>query len=217
VAGDCTLKFLGRPFFVGREGARFGPCLGFGDIWEGTMLAHAGHQALVRGFVVALAFAFIEPSAALSAERVKVAVFDFELNDTSAGGGLGGPDAIDARYLKESVEEAKSMLSASESYALVDTGTVASELPAAGGFRLCNGCDAALARKLGAAQAMTGFINRVSRTEYVVDIVLRDAETGAVLGKGSTGLRMGANYSWPRGVRWLMEKFLAAEATAAGE
>jgi hypothetical protein len=117
--------------------------------------------------------------------------------------------------LKQSVDEAKSMLSASERYALVDTGGVAGELPAAESFRSCNGCDAALAKELGAAQAMTGFINRVSRTEYVVDIVVRDAETGAVLGKGSTGLRMGANYSWPRGVRWLMEKFLAAEA--AGE
>jgi hypothetical protein len=52
---------------------------------------------------------------------------------------------------------------------------------------------------------MVGVFTRVSRTEYTLQILVRDAQTGAVVSNASTGLRMGANYSWPRGVKWLMD------------
>jgi hypothetical protein len=61
-----------------------------------------------------------------------------------------------------------------------------------------------LALKLGAEQAMIGVLTRVSRTEYTLQLVVRDARTGAVISDIFSGLRMGANYSWPRGVKWLM-------------
>ncbi len=32
-----------------------------------------------------------------------------------------------------------------------------------------------------------------------------DAHSGAVVSNAFTGLRMGANYAWPRGVTWLMQ------------
>ncbi len=49
-------------------------------------------------------------------------------------------------------------------------------------------------------------------TEYVVQLQVRDAQTGEVVSKFSTGLRMGANYSWSRGVRSLMKNaMLVAE------
>jgi hypothetical protein len=31
---------------------------------------------------------------------------------------------------------------------------------------------------------------------------------------GYTGLRMGANYSWPRGAKWLMERRVVANLAA---
>jgi hypothetical protein len=37
-----------------------------------------------------------------------------------------------------------------------------------------------------------------------------DAGTGARVAAGYTGLRMGANYSWPRGAKWLMERRVMA-------
>jgi len=37
-----------------------------------------------------------------------------------------------------------------------------------------------------------------------------DAGTGARVTAGYTGLRMGANYSWPRGAKWLMERRVMA-------
>ena len=40
--------------------------------------------------------------------------------------------------------------------------------------------------------------------EYVVDLQVRDARTGAVVSRFTTGLRMGAHDAWFRGVRSLM-------------
>ena len=83
------------------------------------------------------------------------------------------------------------------------TSTTAS--PAAGGVRSCNGCEGRLAGSLDADQSMAGIVTRVSRTEYTLQIVVRDARTGAIVSDSFTGLRMGANYAWPRGVKWLMD------------
>jgi len=146
----------------------------------------------------------IQSSKAAQPNPVKIAVFDFELDDRSAGGGIIGQDAIDAENLKLSTEEARNMLAASGRYSIVDTGSVAGEVNSAGGIQHCNGCDGPLAKKLGADQSMVGVFTRVNRTEYTLQILVRDTQTGAVMSNHFTGLRMGANYAWPRGVKWLM-------------
>ena len=141
---------------------------------------------------------------------IKVAVFDFELKDTSAGGGIIAADAIDTENLKKSTEQVRAMLSDSGRFSVVDTGPVAGEVSSAGGIQRCNGCDGPLAKKLGADQSVTGVITRVSRAEYTVLIVIRDAQSGKVVSNNFSGLRMGANYSWPRGVKSLMNRMLPA-------
>jgi hypothetical protein len=47
-------------------------------------------------------------------------------------------------------------------------------------------------------------------TDYVMQLQVRDARSGEVVSKYSTGLRMGANYSWSRGVRSLMKNEMLA-------
>lgn len=172
-------------------------------------------QQLARWALAGVVLALMTASAALPGAAqtapVKIAVFDFELDDRSAGGGIIGPDAIDAENLKLAAEEARRMLAASGRYSIVDAGGVAGELRSAGGVQHCNGCEAALAKKLGADQAMAGLFTRVNRTEYTLQIVVKDTATGAAVSNDFTGLRMGANYAWPRGVKWLMDnKILAA-------
>ena len=100
------------------------------------------------------------------------------------------------------------MLTASGRFSVVDTGSVAGEVAAAGGILRCDGCDGPLARKLGADQSVAGFVTRVSRAEYTVQILVKDAQTGKVISNNFSGLRMGANYSWPRGVKSLMNRML---------
>jgi hypothetical protein len=169
-----------------------------------TQLAWA-HRALAASVAAALAVFATEPSRAAERGVVKIAVFEFELDDKSAGGGIIAQDAIDTENLKLSTEEARRMLSASGRYSIVDAGGAAAEVISAGGIQRCNGCEGPLAGKLGADQSMVGVITRVNRTEYTLQILVRDTRTGAVVSNVFTGLRMGANYAWPRGVKWLMD------------
>jgi hypothetical protein len=103
---------------------------------------------------------------------------------------------------------ARARLTASGRYNLVDTAAVADEVASAGGILRCKGCEGPLANRLGADQSLVGYVTRVSRTEYTVSLLVRDARTGEVLSQGFTGLRLGANYAWPRGVEWLMDKWV---------
>jgi Protein of unknown function (DUF2380) len=163
-------------------------------------------RSLAAGLAAALVALASQPSAAADPGAVKIAVFDFELDDRSAAQGLVSQNAVDMENLRASTEEARRMLSASGRYSIVDASGSADEVAAAGGIQYCNGCEVALARDLGADQAMVGVIKRVSQTEYTLQILVRDSQTGAVVSNDFTGLRMGANYSWPRGVTWLMNK-----------
>jgi hypothetical protein len=169
-------------------------------------------RTLATGGVLALAILVVPQSQAAEQGPVKIAVFAFELDDRSAGGGIIAQDAIDTENLKLSTDEARQRLSASGRYTVIDTGSVADEVSAAGGVLNCNGCEADLASKLGADRSMIGVIARVNRTEYSLQMLVRDAQSGAVISNDFTGLRMGANYAWPRGVKWLMEnKILPAK------
>jgi uncharacterized protein DUF2380 len=164
------------------------------------------------GAVQALAGVAVALSIAGPAERaraddpIKIAVFDFELLDTSAAAGIIPPDKSDLTFLAESTEEAKSLLSDTGRYEVIDTSAASQR-----NLANCGRCEGPLAQKLGAEQAMIGVVGRVNRTEYTVQIRIIDAATKEIVSSGSTGLRMGANYSWPRGVKWLMEKQILAE------
>jgi hypothetical protein len=131
---------------------------------------------------------------------VKIAVFDFEIEDKSAGAGIIALDERDLSFLKQSTEEAKRILSETGHYDVVDTSTVAQH-----NLLSCGRCEGQLAQKLGAEQAMIGLVTRITRTEYTIQIRVIDAATKETASLDFTGLRMGANYSWPRGVRWLMK------------
>lgn len=161
------------------------------------------------GAAVLAALLGLGPTARAETAPVRIAVFDFELNDRSAGA-AAGTDAVDRANLKASTDLARQMLAASGRYDMVDPASVEPELAAAGGVNHCSGCEGALARKLGATQSMVGLITRVNRTEYTMQIMVRDAQSGAVVSNEFTGLRMGANYAWPRGVKWLMDNRILA-------
>ncbi|MHB8884732.1 MAG: DUF3280 domain-containing protein [Methylovirgula sp.] len=136
--------------------------------------------------------------------KIKIAVFPFELEDFSAAH-QEGTSPIETRYLADSTKEAKQALLQSGRYSVIDTGAAETHAP-----QNCKGCDAAVAKKLGADQAMVGFITKVSMTEYVVRLQVIDARSGKVTSGFTTDLRMGADYSWSRGVRWLMKNRMLA-------
>lgn len=137
---------------------------------------------------------------------IALAVFDFELEDTTAAS-TGASATSDASYLAEVTGSVRDALGQSGRYRLVDVGSASGEA-AKGALRDCDGCEAAIAQKLGADQSLIGVVRRVSRTEYTLGFQVRDARTGAVLARGDSGLRMGADYSWKRGAARLVSEKL---------
>ena len=55
-----------------------------------------------------------------------------------------------------------------------------------------------------------GVVIKTGMTEYVVQLQVRDARSGEVVSKYSTGLRTGANSSPSRGVCYLMKNAVLA-------
>jgi hypothetical protein len=140
--------------------------------------------------------------------QVKLAVFQFELEDFSGGAGIIPENDEDREQLRVATETASRLIAESGRYSLVDVSRADAADVTAHSLRKCDGCDAAIARDLGADQSLVGVVNRVSRMEYGVTFRLRDARTGAVLAVEQTDLRMGANYSWGRGAAWLIKNRL---------
>jgi hypothetical protein len=139
---------------------------------------------------------------------IKIAVFDFELNDSSAGAGIAGDPAADLVQLDRATSEARRVISDSGRYRLVDVASATGEGVKSRSLRQCNGCEAAIALKLGADQSFVGVVTRISRTEYVVRFQIRDARTGASIIARQSDLRIGADYSWNRGAASLINSGL---------
>jgi hypothetical protein len=143
----------------------------------------------------------------------KIAVFDFELEDDSAGAGIAGDHAADDGHLKEVSAEVRRVIEQSGRYRLVDVGAVDAAAVRDRSLLACRGCDAEIASALGAEQSLIGAVKRISRTEYVVGFQLRDAKSGALIAARDTDLQMGADYSWSRGAsRLIRDRLLEAPA-----
>jgi hypothetical protein len=152
------------------------------------------------------------PARADTATPVKLALFDFELEDVSAGASSGDLAPRDAEQLAQTTDAVRQLLTQSGRYHLVDVATADSAEAKAHTLRDCDGCEAAIARELGAEQSFVGVVRRISRMEYVVRFQLRDAQSGTVLSEADSGLRMGADYSWGRGaVRLIKDRLLAGQ------
>lgn len=148
---------------------------------------------------------------AATAANAKIAVFPFELEDFSAAG-KQEPNSSDATHLAQATEEAKQQLQQSGRYTLIDTAGADLGAAEGKGLRNCGGCEAPIAKNLGADQALIGIVTKISMMEYVVTLRVSDAQNGRIVSNFSTDLRMGASDSWFRGVRWLMKnRVLASE------
>lgn len=141
---------------------------------------------------------------AQQAKPMSIEVFPFELEDKSAGAGIIPPDDRDRQYLSEAAQVAKNMLSQSGRFTVIDTPASENYPDAPHGLRNCGGCEGEIAKEHGASFALLGVVTRVNRTEHTMFIRILDASTGKPVAVGFTDLRMGANYAWPRSVKWLM-------------
>ncbi len=139
---------------------------------------------------------------------IKIAVFDFELDDFSGGAGIAGDKAADLAQLDRATSEVRRLIVQSGRYDLIDVAGAEGDGVKSRSLRQCNGCEAAIALKLGADQSFVGVVRRISRTEYAVQFQIRDAHTGATILARQSDLRIGADYSWNRGAAALISSSL---------
>lgn len=157
-----------------------------------------------------LASIVLAPVLAVAAEKsplVKIAVFDFELEDVSAAASAPGETEADLSRLKDVSSAARRELAQSGRYSLVDVSTVGEVTQAS--LRSCDGCDAGIAFRLGAEQSFVGVLRRVSRTEYAVLFQIRDARTGNIVNQQEAPF-LGSDEGWASGVASLLKHRLSA-------
>jgi hypothetical protein len=143
------------------------------------------------------------------ADPPKLAVFDFELVDTSLQGEVIGPRADEHDRLMRVGDQLRKELAESGRFQLLDISTVNA---AAHGSNLqaCGGCDVKYAQQLGADLAMTGVVQKVSNLILNINVYLRDVHTGALVTSISVDLRGNTDESWSRATSYLLRNRLLA-------
>jgi hypothetical protein len=156
--------------------------------------------------VLLLSVAYL-PALAADAEKsspVKIAVFDFELEDVSPASAFLGQTTSSAANMEKVSSEARRVLMQSGRYSLIDVSKVDAKPVSEKSIRNCDGCEAGVALQLGAEQSLIGVVKRVTQTDYYVLILIRDARTGKILNQQEANFA-GADDGWASGVRMLIK------------
>jgi hypothetical protein len=135
---------------------------------------------------------------------VKLAVFDFELEDATPAAALLGLAARNEAAMEKVSVDARQMLAHSGRYLLVDVSEANAQPVREKSLRNCEGCEAGIALEAGAEQALIGVVRRVTQTDYYVQIQITDAKTGKILNQQSANFAGGPD-GWSSGVRMLLK------------
>ena len=148
-------------------------------------------------------------SAPAAAGPPKVAVFDFELVDTSLQGEVDGPRPDEQGRLMRAGDQLRQALTESGRFVVIDIAPVNA---AAHGSNLqaCGGCDVQYAQALGADLAITGVVQKVSNLILNMNIYLRDVHTGRLITPMTADLRGNTDESWSRAMNYLLRNRLLA-------
>jgi hypothetical protein len=153
-------------------------------------------------------------SAPAQADPLKVAVFDFELMDTSLQGEVDGPRTDEQRRLLNAGDQLRKGLADSGKFAVLDIAPVNA---AAHGSNLqaCGGCDVQYAQRLGADLAITGVVQKVSNLILNMNVYLRDTHTNNLVTSMSVDLRGNTDETWSRAASYLLRNRLLAPGYGA--
>ncbi len=148
-------------------------------------------------------------STAALAGPPRLAVFDFEMIDTSLQGEVNGVQAEEQARLARAGDQVRGELAQSGRFDVLDIAPVNA---AAHGSNLqaCGGCDVKLAGELGADLLITGVVQKVSNLILNVNLYLRDVHSGQLLAVMSADMRGNTDESWSRAVRYLLRNRLLA-------
>jgi hypothetical protein len=143
------------------------------------------------------------------AEPAKVAVFDFELVDTSLQGEVDGPRADEQRRLAQSGDQVRNALTQSGRFIVIDIAPVRAAAQAEH-LQSCGGCEVKFAQQLGADFAIIGVVQKVSNLILNINIYVREASTGRLVAAMSADFRGNTDESWSRATGYLLRNRLLA-------
>jgi hypothetical protein len=144
-----------------------------------------------------------------AADPPKLAVFDFEMIDTSleAEMRVKRPDE-QARLLRVG-DQLRKELGDSGKFQILDIAPVNAAAHQSN-LQACGGCDVKLAQQLGADLEITGVVQKVSNVILNINVYLRDAHTGRLVAAANTDMRGNTDESWSRATHYLVRERLLA-------
>jgi Protein of unknown function (DUF2380) len=161
---------------------------------------------IMRALVVFAMLALLVSTPA-RAEQPKLAVFDFELLDTSLEGEMRGPQADERDRLIRISDLVRRRLAESGKFQLLDISPVKA---AAEGSNLqaCGGCDVQYAQRIGADLVVTGVMKKISTLILNLTIFVRDVHTGQLITAMNADFRGNTDESWTRATSYLIRNRL---------
>ncbi|MEZ2148243.1 DUF3280 domain-containing protein [Bradyrhizobium sp. DN5] len=171
------------------------------------VLARMGTGITIVRALICLAALLLTGSVAL-ADPPKLAVFDFELIDTSLPGEFYGSRPELAR-LERISEQLRKELADSGRFQVLDIAPIRDAARHAN-LQACGGCDLKLAGQLGAELEITGLVQKVSNLIINLNIYLRDVKSGNMITVASADMRGNSDESWTRTMSYLIRNRLLA-------
>lgn len=157
--------------------------------------------------LIAVAHLAALPAIAQDRAPVDVALFDFELIDSSVEGEIMGKNPDETRRTAALGEQLRQAFEQAEGFELVDMAPVTEEA-ARRSLQSCGGCDVTLAEQVGADWSVTGTVQKVSNLILNINVYVRDVDTGEMIQGMSADIRGNTDESWQRGLDWLIRNRL---------
>ncbi|MCK1709007.1 MULTISPECIES: DUF3280 domain-containing protein [unclassified Bradyrhizobium] len=154
----------------------------------------------IAALVVTTSVAFADPP--------KLAVFDFELIDTSLPGEFYGSKP-ELERLDRISEQLRKELAGSGRFQLLDIAPIR-DAARHSNLQACGNCDLTFAGQLGAELEITGMVQKVSNLIINLNIYLRDVKTGNMIAVASADMRGNTDESWSRTMSYLIRNRLLA-------
>jgi len=158
---------------------------------------------------LAVTLLLLSGAVAQAAEPPKLAVFDFEMIDTSLQGEVYGKRSDEQERLKRTGDQLRRELGESGKFQILDVAPV-NVAAHQNNLQACGGCDAKLAHQLGADLFISGTVQKVSNLILNVNVYLHDAETGRLITAASADMRGNTDESWSRATHYLVKERLLA-------
>ena len=157
--------------------------------------------------MVALTVLLALLSAPATAEPLRpgasVAFFGLTFIDTSTEGDYFGPRDDQAERL-EMLSQFVADAFAEHGFQSLDLAPAREKLDRVVNPAKCNGCDVRIAAELGADYSVVGEVQKVSNLILSMNLVVRDAQSGAIVRGLAVDIRGNNDKSWRRGMSYIL-------------